>query len=157
MTNGYMSTYQDCCQLFWWFLTILNMEFSSSSRQLSTPSTNTTGTDSKGSRHLHSSMELDFQQLLVKKFTHTDMRQAYFQNKLSKLRYVFETQNETSNDILYGSDANLIMELEKMIGTLIQIIFEDIDHLTKQNRKAESEKASFELFSAISLFIQKEV
>ena len=44
-----------------------------------------------------------------------------------------------------------------MIATLIQIIFEDIDHLTKHNRKAETEKVSLELLSTFSLFIQKEV
>ena len=66
-------------------------------------------------------------------------------------------KNETSNDILYGSDKNLIEELEKMIATLIQIIFEDIDHLTKHNRKAETEKVSLELLSTFSLFIRKEV
>ena len=66
-------------------------------------------------------------------------------------------KNETSNDILYGSDKNLIEELEKMIATLIQIIFEDIDHLTKHNGKAETEKISLELLSTFSLFIRKEV
>ena len=74
MTDGCTSFYQDCCQQSLQFLTILNTESSSSSRRLSTPSTSTTGKNSKVSKQWHSSMELGFQQLPVKKCTHINMR-----------------------------------------------------------------------------------